>query len=77
MIYWRVTWYLGDGIIQEHTYRESAEDEEWIEAWKEEARHNLHPEFKLVVEKLQLIETETVRPENPLPLKEVVGQEAT
>lgn len=75
MIYWKVTWYMGDRIIQERTYPESKDDLEWIEAWKEEARHNLHPNFKLVVEKLQSIETETVRPENPLPLKEVVGEE--
>lgn len=70
----RVQHYLGDRVVVESWLNQDSEnDMAWLDEWEREARAALHPEVRLVVTYYEAREQNIYRPENPLPLSEVVG----
>ena len=70
----RARWFLGDRCFNESwANADSEKDMEWLEHFKRDAARSIHPAARLVVDSYIFECGDTILPESPMPLSEVVG----
>jgi hypothetical protein len=74
----RVQQYLGDDLINEAWLSPTNNvDMAWLAFWEHDVEEHLHPEVRLAITHYKQLVQFVVKPKNPRPLSEILGEETT